>query len=307
VRPAYLTTVEDMARWDRNFIDPVVGGQAFLVLMHQRGILNDGEPQDYAFGLAHGTYRGLPTVGHGGADAGYRSRFVRFPDQGYSFVTLCNLAQTNPGRLARDIADIYLEEYLEPVTEEAAAEMTPAALADEAMARIVGAYFSEDLAIVLRVQRDHEALRLSFGGRPFEMIHTGDGRFAIPEMGRTMRFEPATGAVEHVRFWPVGEEHNAESAGKLAPSEIGEAALREFVGDYSSPELPVTYHIDLKEGQLTIHWLKRAPQPLTPVTADWLAGDDVGSLRFRRDAGGQIAGFTLDSGRVRNFRFERVR
>ena len=31
--------------------------------------------------LSHGTYRGLPTVGHGGADAGYRSQFLRFPDQ----------------------------------------------------------------------------------------------------------------------------------------------------------------------------------------------------------------------------------
>ena len=300
-----LTTVEDMARWDRNFIDPVVGGQAFLDLMHQRGILNDGEPQDYAFGLVHGTYRGLPTVGHGGSDAGYRSHFVRFPDQGYSFVTLCNLAQTNPGRLARDVADFYLEEYLESVTEETAAEMKPVALTDDAMARIEGTYLSENLAIVLRVQRDEEALRLSFGGRPFEMIHTGDGRFGIPEMGRAMRFEPATGAVERVRFWLVGEEDDAESALRLALSQIGEAALQEFVGDYTSPELPVTYHIDLKEGQLTIHWLKRAPQPLTPVTADWLAGDDVGSLRFRRDTSGQIAGFTLDSGRVRNFRFER--
>ena len=302
-----LTTVEDMARWDRNFIDPVVGGQVLLDLMHQRGILNDGEPQNYAFGLVHGTYRGLSTVGHGGADAGYRSHFVRFPDQGYSFVTLCNLAQTNPGRLARDVADIYIEQHLEPVTEEAAAEMTPVALTDEAIARIEGTYFSEEMALVLRVRRDEEGLRLNFGGRPAEMIHTGDGRFAIPEMDRMMRFEPATDAVQRVRFWIVGEDDDADSAMKLAPSEMGEGALEEFVGNYSSPELPVTYHIDLQEEQLTIHWLKRAPRPLTLISADWLAGDDVGSLRFRRDASGRIAGFTLDSGRVRNFRFERAK
>ena len=120
-----LTTVEDMARWDRNFIDPVVGGQALLDLIHQRGKLNSGEDQDYAFGLSHGTYRGLRTVGHGGADAGYRANFVRFPDQGYSFVALCNLAQTNPGRLARNVADIYLEEELEPVVADATSESEP--------------------------------------------------------------------------------------------------------------------------------------------------------------------------------------
>jgi len=51
--------------------------------------------------------------------------------------------------------------------------MNPVTLTDEAMARIEGAYFREDLAIVLRVQRDKGGLRLSLGGRPLEMIHTG--------------------------------------------------------------------------------------------------------------------------------------
>ena len=37
---------------------------------------------EFAFGLVHGEYRGQATVSHGGADAGYRSHFLRFPDQG---------------------------------------------------------------------------------------------------------------------------------------------------------------------------------------------------------------------------------
>ena len=52
--------------------------------MLQRDKLNSGELQDYASGLAIGTYRGLPTVGHSGADAGYRSDMARFPEQHFS-------------------------------------------------------------------------------------------------------------------------------------------------------------------------------------------------------------------------------
>ena len=303
-----LTTVEDMARWDRNFIDPVVGRQAFLDMMHQRGTLSSGEDLDYAFGLSLRTYRGLREVGHGGGDAGYRADFVRFPDQGYSFVALCNLRQTNPYRLALDVADIYLAEHLEPLPPEGSSEMAAVVLADQEMARIEGAYWADDSAAVLRVGRHEGTLRLRIFGQRLEMIHVGEGRFRVPAQGRAMRFEPAAGAVERMRFWYVGEEEDAESAEKLASPRTDEGALREFAGDYRSPELPVTYHIELTQGQLSVRWLKRDPVELTLAAEDLLIGDHwvVGHLRFQRDADGQITGFTLDAGPVRNFRFERA-
>jgi hypothetical protein len=78
------TTVEDLALWDENFYHPRVGGPSFLDQMLQRGKLNNGETLDYAFGLVVGKYKGLPTVDHGGADAGYRSDMTRFPEQHFS-------------------------------------------------------------------------------------------------------------------------------------------------------------------------------------------------------------------------------
>ncbi len=78
------TTVEDLQLWDENFYHPRVGGQAFLQQMLERGKLNSGEQLDYAFGLVESKYKGLPTVDHGGADAGYRSDLIRFPEQHFS-------------------------------------------------------------------------------------------------------------------------------------------------------------------------------------------------------------------------------
>ena len=47
--------------------------------MLERGVLNNGQKIDYAFGISHGMYRGLATVGHGGSDAGYRSALPPLP------------------------------------------------------------------------------------------------------------------------------------------------------------------------------------------------------------------------------------
>ena len=186
--------------------------------------------------------------------------------------------------------------------------MAAVVLADQEMVRIEGAYWADDLAAVLRVGRHEGTLRLRMFGQRLEMIHVGEGRFRVPAEGRAMRFEPAAGAVERMRFWYVGEEEDAKSAEKLALPRTDERALREFAGDYRSPELPVTYHIELTQGQLSVRWLKRDPVELTLAAQDLLIGDHwvVGHLRFQRDAGGQITGFTLDAGPVRNFRFERA-
>ena len=94
-----LTTVEDLALWDENFYEPRVGGNALIQQLLRRGKLNNGKELDYAFGLVHGKYRGLATVDHGGADAGYRADLLRFPEQHFSVACLCNLADTNPGQL----------------------------------------------------------------------------------------------------------------------------------------------------------------------------------------------------------------
>jgi CubicO group peptidase (beta-lactamase class C family) len=94
-----LTTAEDILKWHSNFDGKTVGGEKLIAAMLERGVLNNGQRLDYAFGITHGNYRGLATIGHGGSDAGYRSAFLRFPEQRFGVATLCNLATTNPSLL----------------------------------------------------------------------------------------------------------------------------------------------------------------------------------------------------------------
>ena len=61
-----------------------------------------------------GKYRGLPIVEHAGGMFGYRTETLRFPDQKFSVMCLCNLGSINPTHLAFEIADIYLEKSLQP-------------------------------------------------------------------------------------------------------------------------------------------------------------------------------------------------
>ena len=109
------STVEDLAKWILNFDDTRIGEQTVIEQMHQRGVLNNGEQIDYAFGLNIGEYRGLKTVGHSGSWRGFRSHLMRFPAQKFGVVILCNLDTFNPLSLAEKVADLYLVDVLAPV------------------------------------------------------------------------------------------------------------------------------------------------------------------------------------------------
>jgi CubicO group peptidase (beta-lactamase class C family) len=115
-----FTTVNDLSKWALNFEEPKVGNQRILEQMNQRGILNNGDTIDYAFGQGIGNHKGLAIISHGGADAGYRSYLGRFPDQRFSVIVFSNLGSFNTGGMAMKISDIYLDEFYDK--EEKAAE-----------------------------------------------------------------------------------------------------------------------------------------------------------------------------------------
>ena len=198
---AVFTTVEDLLRWDRNFYEPRVGGQRLPEDLLTMGVLNDGETLDYALGLVHGEYRGLPTVSHGGSWGGYRAELLRFPGEHFSVAVLCNLATTNPSRLAQEVADIYLEDRLAPAPTVHAAERPtgePTGLEHGDVARpteaelraYTGRFYSPELDASYEVRLEDKALRLvpPGSGEPVELAPLLRDLFHGDDM--RLRFQP---------------------------------------------------------------------------------------------------------------------
>src|SRR5882724_11722992 len=105
---AVHTSVEDLLIWDENFYSGKVGGKDFLDELQEPGKLSNGKTLAYAKGLFVGKYRGLRLVDHGGSWGGYRSQLLRFPEQHFSVACLCSLANANPEKRAREVADVFL-------------------------------------------------------------------------------------------------------------------------------------------------------------------------------------------------------
>lgn len=166
---AVYTTIEDLAKWDRNFYEPKVGGQALIDGLLRSGVLNDGKTIPYAAGLMNGTHKGLPVVSHGGSWAGYRAELIRFPKQRLSVICLCNRADGNPSAKARQVADVYLASELTAAppaaqtqapgakAEASAKEQRPAPTAAD-VSRLAGTYYSEELDTTVRLTVENDQL-----------------------------------------------------------------------------------------------------------------------------------------------------
>lgn len=171
------TSVDDLLLWDRNFYDNKLGEGGLIERMLVRGVLNNGDTLTYAAALQVDEYKGLTTVAHGGALGGYRAQLLRFPDQRFSVICLCNVAPTNPTGLAGRVADIYLADQLKPepeppvAAEPAARTAEPEAAKPSAseLAEYAGEYHSEELDTTWEVVVKEDALYVADGpDEPFE-------------------------------------------------------------------------------------------------------------------------------------------
>jgi CubicO group peptidase (beta-lactamase class C family) len=165
-----FTTVEDFFRWDQNFYHNRLGmgTQGLIDRVLRLEKLNDGQGNDYAFGLVVSRYRGLRMVSHGGSFVGYRAHYLQFPDQRFSVVILSNLGTFNPGKIASEIADIFLgEQFIEP--RRTANEPLPVKepvfikLTNQEMRTFLGEYRSAELDATATVDLGKEGLVLKLG------------------------------------------------------------------------------------------------------------------------------------------------
>lgn len=302
-----FTTAGDLARWMHNLQTGTVGGQRVLQLMHERGVLNNGDTIPYALGLGFGEYRGLTTVGHGGSDAGFRSNVVRFPDQGFSVAVLSNLAGFDPGGLARQVADIYLADEFEPAETTEAEDQT--AESAEAVVlvdpRILEQYVGEyELVPGLRFTvtvRDGRLYGQATGQREFQLESRSDSVFTVPAVGAEMTFHRAAGDVE-LELVQGGQTIRSSREVPFDPSSVN---LSLFTGVYDSPELETTYELVLDDGKLVARHVRNDPITLTPTAPGRFRGDAwfFQDVVFVRDPNGAVTQMRVSSGRVRNLLF----
>lgn len=308
-----FTTVEDLARWDQNFYDKRVGGNAVIKQMLTPGVLKDDPTFDYAYGLNINQYRGLRMTQHAGSRLGYRAQLMRFPDQRFSVACLCN-ARISPDTLARRVADIYLADQFKPAAEGQRRPMVAPAdapkVSEKELSGVAGLYWNPVADNVRRVYvKDGKLMYFRASGNENELAPLGGNRFLM--VGVRNRAEiifksPRPGAPLQMIYTEAGRQPVVHEPVK--PASYKPQQLAEFAGQYYSPELDTTYNIIPRDEKLLFRTGNWGDFLLSPRFVDSFANpEEMGSLMFTRDYKNRVSGFVIRSGKVKNLRFDKTK
>jgi CubicO group peptidase (beta-lactamase class C family) len=310
VGPSSLfTTIDDLARWDENFYTGAVGGRDLLQKMQIKGHLNNGKEIDYASALAIGEYRGLRTVDHAGGDAGFRTELLRFPDEHFSVITLCNAADANAPALAHRVADIYLAPHLKGLPPNPPTASDSGGTAVKIDPKLLDAYVGDyqlEPDLVVSFTRAGDQLVTRVTGQPEAPVFpVSDRRFFLKVADAQVTFD-APAADGKSAGVTVHQDGHDQYAKRIQPAHLTPEEMRGYVGTFYSEELDALYTVSLRDDTLFVRY-PRGELVMTPTTANvFVAPFPMGAIEYRCPPSGRCNGLMVTDGRVRKLRFDRV-
>ncbi len=303
-----LSTIVDLVEWDRSYYDGRLG-EDFWDGLQTVGVLNNGDHQDYAFGLVIDEHAGHRRVQHGGSMFGYRAQLSRYPDERLTVAVLCNLASAEPDRRAEEVASLLLPMPTRAVKgdkqeDEAADTRTIADLSTEELETWVGEY-RFDSGIVAAVELEQDKLTVSLIGQKLALQPLSANQFLMegyraPLSSAELTFNQTT----ETTSMTMEARGNVMKASRLAPRETDSTHLAAWVGRFSSEELMADAVIELKDNVLTYKVGTAQPREIH-ARDDWTLSHPFWHATATRGERGEVETFIIDAGRVKGITFSR--
>jgi CubicO group peptidase (beta-lactamase class C family) len=103
-------SILDLAKWDAALYTEKLLKKSSLQLMWTPVKLKDGTPnkEGYGFGWFMEERQGHHVITHDGAWQGFKSDISRYVDDGLTVVVLANLAEADPSKISKGVAEVYL-------------------------------------------------------------------------------------------------------------------------------------------------------------------------------------------------------
>ena len=308
-----FTTVEDMANWLRNFDEKRVGGAAVIERLLAKGKLSDGTEIPYARGISWGEYRGLKTIGHGGADAGFRSAVTYFPGERFGVAVFSNLGSFGPGEIVLRIADIYLADKLAPAPAAGTGKFArpEIKMSPKELAAFAGTYWIETTKLLRKVVLEKDKLfYVRSNENRSEMVPVSRTEFQLKDIPAEaiVSFTEKTGARFDMITVTVSGQPTVVGKWTEPYAPAGDA-LKELIGRYESAELGTRYELVVKPEGLWIRLGHGDEAPLEPAIKDFfsIGGDQDIRVQFLRAADGTVKAMTVTTGRAWNGKFDRAK
>lgn len=289
------TTCEDFTKWLWQFKNPtLISKDTMENVMLNRPTLMDGTISNYAGGVKHDFLEGHRFVQHGGANAGFRTFSMIFPEDELTIVLLANTYNIPTEPVCMDIARIVLglpERKLNNLDEYKADAVD--------MNAVAGYYYNDTSASAYDIKVVDNTPYVEYEDKWVKLTNIGGNIFKMGRRNITFAFGEKC-AVNH--------ENNLMELRKLSKNTYEQYAVS-YEGTYVSDEVGGEFYVSEEDGKVYLNHRRFGTSELHWVKGDVFAyGSMEGrqELVFNRGSGGHVIGFVHNSGRVQNLPFSKI-
>jgi D-alanyl-D-alanine carboxypeptidase len=180
---AFVSSMTDMLKWNAALDRAGLLPQETLEEMWKEVVLSDGSTRPYGFGFQIEKLGSSRAITHGGSLNGFRSWYLRIPDDRLSVIVLTNNEIAPTDAIAAGIASRYIKDLFPRYKE--------AKLKSVELEAFAGSYKLQS-GSVATLRREGKALQLqSPGGMQFDLLPSSATQFFSPDDPRMrVEFEP---------------------------------------------------------------------------------------------------------------------
>jgi CubicO group peptidase (beta-lactamase class C family) len=311
------TSAADLSKWYLNFENPTLGSKKLIEKLTSPVTLNDGKTtfNPTAGRLLYGQQfqhaeRGIPKLWTYGLEGGYASNIFIFPDQNVTSFVIGNNNRYNGGPAMGMALEILGNVFPQPAAIDFS-KLKTLNLTTQQLATYSGHYWDNERVAGLKLFVEKDTLRyqpegsneisslVPISANTFQMVIDSDDVILV-------KFRKEGDKMKVVYTSGESDEYVYEA---YTPKAYSATALREFTGTFYNDALKTTYKLAQHERGLFTTNKNKAEINFSPVQTDLFSTStrSFGSIRFVRDQQKNITGFYVNSERIKNMLFEKIK
>ena len=297
------STVQDLAKWSNIFLNPKHDFFYLAQFITELDTLNNGQLMKHARGMFVSPYKGFTTYNHSGRDLGMRSQFICVPKKNLAVIVYTNSEDINAVNISYEILNLFIDE-IPPVEHQ---KQTTYKHSINQKNEFKGIYqeLNSDLRMKIFVENDTLKAISSFGRNVTPLISESANSFVRidnPSIVYTFQTEENSDADLLVDFGGAIFYFESIKLGST-PNQN----LDEFIGNYYSDELNVTYSISIENNNLILSYPNNEGIQIKEGVKDTFGANRRTKYSFQRSKEGKVISFMVASeGTVKDILFEKI-
>lgn len=296
------SSINDMAIWMQMLNEQVPEFKSLAEFLKTTETLNSGDEAKYARGIILDDYKGYAVANHSGFGFGGRTQLIVLPELQIGIIVLSNLQSINASRVAYQILDVLLSDKLKNITKEEISKNFTV----QDLNLFVGEYkeIHSDMTMKLFIENDSLKSIGSMGKTSASLDQFAENKFHRTQSQNVKHdFTPSKAHDMSISF---GGTPFYFKRAKFIDADL--VNLSDFVGDFYSEELDVTYHFFVEDDGLKLSCKANKNVNLHPVQLNEFGNNDRTLYHFTKDTKGAITGMLLScDGTVKDITFKKKR